>query len=485
MSSPTTAPPTVAAAVGEGSPPFLTARNPRALAEAVLGRAIDWDAVEDPTAVLEEVLLTPREQLYDPKFGSPVYLGFELGASGELVEAEVSQPLDPPAPEADDSPHLPQEVRSLKDLVAVLGDLDEVSVRRVGPARAGGWTVELAPGGERGRMLRDTVFDRPALERLIKIIELDLGWTPPGAQWADTGRFFNEAAEFFDPLQGALADCWLIAAMSSVAWSMPGQIADASRASGALNDQFLHKFNYRDPANGTQRMFEVSDETLVYQGSTSPLYARSFEAGEIWPGIVEKAFAQWRQGTTNDHPNLTVLNGGDPVWASAALADRSPQYFGHSAQTAASLRTLVKSHCASYRTFDPMTAWTYDTAPEGLSYEDAHIVGSHAYSVLGWTSGTVLARAFESLLARSTSAARSQLAESSFVLEPWFVLNRDYVVLRNPWGYYEGTAGARHGVITMRDASFWRSIDLNADDGVFAIDFDTYQKYFAGTGVAV
>jgi hypothetical protein len=183
-----------------------------------------------------------------------------------------------------------------------------------------------------------------------------------------------------------------------------------------------------------RRMFEVSDETLVYQGSTSPLYARSFEAGEIWPGVVEKAFAQWRQGTTNDHPNLTVLNGGDPVWASAALADRSPQYFGHSGQTAASLRTLVKSHRASYRTFDPLTAWTYGTAPDGLSYEDAHIVGSHAYAVLGWTSGTVLARAFESLLARSTSAARSQLADSSFVLEPWFVLNRDYVVLRNPWG---------------------------------------------------
>jgi len=27
--------------------------------------------------------------------------------------------------------------------------------------------------------------------------------------------------------------------------------------------------------------------------------------------------------------------------------------------------------------------------------------------------------------------------------------------------------------------------NLDADDGVFAIDFPTYQRYFAGTGVAV
>jgi hypothetical protein len=469
----------------EVTPPFVTARNPRALAEAALGRAIDWDGVEDPAGLLEEVLLTPREQLYDPKFASPVYLGFELDPSGDVIEAQVREPRELPAPEADDAPQLPEEVRSLKDLAGLLGDLGEVSVRRLAPARAGGWTVELAAGGELGQLLRDRVFDRAALDRLIRLVVLDQGWTPAGAQWADTGRFFNEAAEFFDPLQGSLGDCWLIAAMSSVAWSMPGQIADASRASGVPNDRFLHKFTYRDPGSGALRVFEVSDETLVYQSTTSPLYARSAEAGEIWPGIVEKAFAQWRQGTTNDHPNLTVLNGGDPVWASAALAGRSPQYFGHGGQTAASLRTLVKSHCASYRTFDPMTAWTYGTAPDGLSYDDANIVGSHAYSVLGWTSGTVLARAFEGLLARSADSIRSGLlAENSFLLKP-YVLTRDYVVLRNPWGFHEGTLGTRHGVITMRDASFWRSIDLDADDGVFAVDFPTYQKYFAGTGVAV
>jgi hypothetical protein len=466
-------------------PPYLTARNPRALAEIVLGRPIDWDSLEDPNGLLEEVLVTPRERLFDPRFDSPVYLGFRLGKAGEVVETPLPEPEDLPVPEQDDSLRLPQEIGSLKDLVAVLGDLDEAAVRRIAPARAGGWTIELAPGGRRARQLRAAIFDRSVLERLVRIIDIDFGWTPDGAQWVDTGRFYDEAAEFFDPVQGALGDCWLIAAMASVAWALPGQIADASRASGTTNDRFLHRFVYRDPGTGTQRTFEVSDETLVHQGTTSQLYARSSEAGEIWPGVVEKAFAQWRQDTTHDHPNLTVLNGGDPVWASAALSGRTPQYFGHGGQTAVSLATLVKSHSLSYRTFDPMTAWTYDTAPDGLSYSDANIVGNHAYSVLGWTTGTILVRAFESLLARSTGTVRERLlGEASFLLDP-IVLTRDYVVLRNPWGFHEGTAGARHGVISMRDAGFWRAIDLDVVDGVFAVDFSTYQRYFAGTGVAV
>ena len=37
----------------------------------------------------------------------------------------------------------------------------------------------------------------------------------------------------------------------------------------------------------------------------------------------------------------------------------------------------------------------------------------------------------------------------------------------------------------MHDKDFWRFIDLDVDDGVFAMDFASYQKYFAGTGVAV
>jgi hypothetical protein len=477
---------TTAAAKADGRAPFLTARNPYALTEVILGEPVDWSTVEDPLALVEETLATPREELFDPKFDSPVYLGFRLDDAGEMVEAPIKAPRERPSPESDDSAVLADDPRILRDLQPLLGELGEATVRGITASRAGGWTIEIAPGGTKRTELLERIIDKSVLDRLVRLVDLlDLGWTPDGGQWADTGSFFNEAAEYFDPVQGALGDCWLIAAMSSVAWALPGTITDAARATGIPNDRFKHRLIYRDPGDGSRKTFEVSDETVVYQGTSYPMYARSSEANEIWPPVVEKAFAQWRQGTSNDHPNLTVLNGGDPVWASAALSGRSPQYFGHSGRTASDLRTLVKSHSASYRTFDPMTAWTYGTAPEGLSYADAHIVGCHAYSVLGWTSGPFIVRAFEGTLARASVARRAVLLDRfGFLLDP-IVLTRDYVVLRNPWGSYEATTGNRTGVISMRDEGFWRSIDLGDVDGVFAIDFSTYQRYFAGTGVAI
>jgi hypothetical protein len=40
-------------------------------------------------------------------------------------------------------------------------------------------------------------------------------------------------------------------------------------------------------------------------------------------------------------------------------------------------------------------------------------------------------------------------------------------------------------MIAMRDEGFGRSIDLGDIDGVFAIDFSTYQQYLEGTDVAL
>ena len=97
-----------------------------------------------------------------------------------------------------------------------------------------------------------------------------------------------------------------------------------------------------------------------------------------------------------------------------------------------------------------MTCWTYGTAPDGLSYADANIVGSHAYTILGWD----------------------------------YHCGKKYLILRNPWGQKEATAGSRSGVVSMYDVSWWRPIVLANPDGTFAIEADTFQQYFAGLGVA-
>jgi hypothetical protein len=72
-----------------------------------------------------------------------------------------------------------------------------------------------------------------------------------------------------------------------------------------------------------------------------------------------------------------------------------------------------------------------------------------------------------------------------------------YVILRNPWGGTEATVGTVGGTWVAWDApyglsvtspaaggrGFWRSIDLAASDGIFALRADTFRTYFSGFGV--
>jgi hypothetical protein len=486
--------------------PFLTARNPYALAEAIAGGPIDWSAIPDPRAVLEDLLRTPYEQLFDPKFDSPVYLGFELHDG--VMEAKKVKPAEANGETRLDDERFPAldlgEIHRLSDLEPYVGDpIGDVPVRSIVPSRAGGYVIEV---GEAPMKRLDTllpIYDEKILGRLIELIKIDSGWTPDGGAWTDAGQFFREAAGFFDPVQGNLGDCWLIAAMSSVAWAMPYTFAQRSRATGAANDRFTFLLEFVDPANGNKLKFEATDETLVWSGTPSPMYGHSSEAGESWPAIVEKAYAMWRANTTHDHPNLTVLNGGDPVHASAALTGRKPNYTGTSGTSATDLLNLVKANCVNYRTVNPMTAWTYgsgDDSPDKVVYADATIVANHAYSVLGWARGSKLAGHIDlnryRMASRSgpapavgaalmgTTMASSRRAIDMDVMLP-LRMTQDYIVLRNPWGNTEATIAEMSGVIPLRDVSFWRSIDLDVIDGVFAIEPATFKSYFAGVGVAL
>lgn len=495
--------------------PFLIARNPRALAEIVLGRPIDWSRIDNPRQLVEDVLQTPYEQLFDPTFDSPVYLGFGVNEKGTVIvrEPPFTSIQDRGGNDLERFPEVDlDKIRHVGDLEALTGvAAGKLPVRSLVPSRAGGWTVEIGPGPAARNAVLARIFPKDVLDRIWDKAFISLGWTPSGGQWIDGGRFFDEAAEFFDPVQGGLGDCWLIAAMSSVAWALPYTVAQRSRATGANNTQFTNQFEFVDPANGQTHTFEATDQIVVWSGTSSPMYGHSSETGEIWPAMVEKAYAMWRGGTTDDHPDLTVLNGGDPVHASAALTGRKPQYTWTASTSTTDLLHLVKSHSASYRTLDPMTAWTYgsgDDSPDKVNYSDANLVAGHAYSVLGWTTGPQLVSHLEMVgldrkllrfaspadTAPSASAPSAGSAVGGSVIGPLQdrghleilrLLRQDYIVLRNPWGYTEATSGQLNGVIPMRDISFWRSIDLGAVDGVFAIDVPTFKRYFAGIGVAV
>jgi hypothetical protein len=485
--------------------------SPYALAELIARRRIDWDSVPNRRALLEEIFQTPYSDLFDPAHGSPLYVGQKLESDGSVTRRRpdferYGRGADREVPDF-------QGVSNLAQLVERLGaaKLADIPVRHV-LSGLGGVNVALGETAEtRGRRW-GRIFDK----NLLDILFPDrLGYHPPGLTWQDAGRFYNEAAEFFDPVQGAVGDCYVIAALSSVAWAMPFVINDRSRATGMDNELFTHRIGFYG-ASGLENV-EVTDRILV-GGGGSTQFCRSKEAGEIWPAVYEKAYAKWRLGEVSDFPAIPNIAGGDPSMACAALTGLADYRNWHSSFSAAQILQLVQDHCSDGRTTTPMVAWTYGSGADAdIAYTEANVVAGHAYSVLGWMRRTeyVLDRIDPSVLlpqyapdgwpvpgpgpgplhfqaiAGADGYTRPLALDGSLpsavhesLFTRWHSRPVDYVVLRNPWGFSEATgptvAGGSH---TALDVDWWRSIPLGTD-GVFAMEVNAYHRYFAGTGGA-
>lgn len=398
--------------------------NPLALAEVVLGRKINWRRVANPEKLLARILETPLEDLFDGNRGSPI---FALQQAIRRLYAERDMPRvgDPDFP---------------------IPGLDDIQLRQ-------DISIEL--------------------EKKVKaaLLALYTETEYPGASWQDIGDFFEEGTEFADPIQGAIGDCWLISALASVAWSRPYAIVHRNRTTGASQGDFVDAIDIQSTATETATI-EVGEKIPVWDGGNFPLYGRSSEAGEIWPGLYEKAFAKLRTSNQTDKPNFAALNGGDCVDASARLVPGlKAKYYATAPSSADQLwSTLIANSIGNPgnsgrliferagRTVNPMTAWTYavsSDAPDSIDYGPSGIVAWHCYSVLGWIAPTV------------------RLLRDSI----------RYIVLRNPWGFHEGVVDVYDGNWNANDQGWMRSTPLNAN-GVFAMEIKTFRRYFAGLGVA-
>jgi hypothetical protein len=267
-----------------------------------------------------------------------------------------------------------------------------------------------------------------------------------GEVWSDPGEFFFEAAEFFDPVQGAVGDCYLIAALASIAWTRPYVIANRTRASGPGQQDFVDMVEIHDAGKTTR--VEVTEKLPLNAPGNTYIYCRSSETGEIWPAVYEKAYAKWRTKDAGDTPNISAIAGGDPVAACAQLTGLTPYYFDCPSMTADAIWTKVRENSISRKTFNPIVAWTYCSPPARVNYADAQLAGCHAYSILGWLYDN----------------------------------GNEYIVLRNPWGFFEATLNVDSGSWVAYDGSFWRTVNLMNNDGTFALEAPTFKKYFAGFG---
>jgi hypothetical protein len=277
-------------------------------------------------------------------------------------------------------------------------------------------------------------------------------------EWVDPGVFLTNAPDFTAPVQGGLPDCHFISAMAALAWSNPYAIqhaarpvspADALVTGGAVDRVFFY------PGTGAApQAVEVTELLPLIEPGNLYQYARSGHDGEIWPAVYEKAWVKWFTGDAGDQPDYGKVTGGDPVHDLVSLTGLNYNSYATAGLTGDQLWTAVRQHCRGSWTFNPMVACTYASsaaAPTPIDYDTSGIVAWHCYAILGWQ----------------------------------YVNNTQYIVLRNPWGFHEGTLNV--------DAGPWTSFDqfdggdvvgtLNLpENGVFALEASTFQQYFGWYG---
>ncbi len=471
------------------------AANPRALAELRAGRKIDW-ASENDQKTLEKLLGLPYKQLFDPKFGSPIYAGVPLDFSHHrcpvqadgntdikvsfdktqqsrvlLNEGLISgSVLDQPATNvrlfsAAIADQMGRDLQELRDYCHRMADPSQS--RRASELAVAARLAELdqatlvEPGKPLGRLDREYIIRLPDW---LRVILSDLNYALPG-------EYFVHAPTAISPVQGGLGDCWLIAALASVSWTRPEVIAERIRRENLAGDvegesdrdsgHVDFRFDFTDVLTISFGFFTVSIPFVfpIWIGERVPqytaggyLYARSSVPNELWPAVIEKAFAVWRSGGNANFPSSADyghLNGGDAAWACHVLTGGKAWYHWADADDTWS---TIQAHCSNGRATNPLVAWTWgssDDSPDKVDYDGASLVANHAYSILG----------------------------------TWETNRRQYVVLRNPWGWHEGKLNVATGTWSTSETWGPASLTLPAN-GVFALEIHTFRQYFMGFGGA-
>jgi hypothetical protein len=260
------------------------------------------------------------------------------------------------------------------------------------------------------RLRRLTVLDeppRPLGRRDPKVLKSDLKRLQQ--EIVKGGSLFRHGVNGKDPEQNYIGDCYLVGAMSAVAFATPEAIEKLfKRNQDGTFDVTLWGLNGR-------KYIETVDIDLPRNGWYGYYYARSNDPKELWPALLEKAFAQWKG-------SYQAIEGGVPGDAMTNLTGKpSVETDLHEAGvTPESVYQTLKAALAAKK---PTVAATFG-ARKAAMYKGTGLHEDHTYAVFG---------------VRMKNG------------QPW-------VKLRNPWGESEPKNNGR-------------------DDGIFEIPISKLIKY--------
>jgi hypothetical protein len=245
------------------------------------------------------------------------------------------------------------------------------------------------------------------------------------------GPLFTHGVSPGDVGQGKIGDCFFLSSLAAVAQRKPDLIKNALKDNG--DGTYTVTFKERQKDGSVKDVPVTVDDKLPMDG-THPAFAQgrdgTKEGAEIWPSIVEKAYAKYRGGYD------TLNQGGLGQKALETLTGAPSEHFDIGKVTEDDLWQRISKATADGK---PMVTGT--TTKKGLdratnSGDEGGFVEGHDYTLLG------------------TEEKDGQR----------------FVKLRNPWA-----SDSPHVPGVERKDN---------DDGVFEIPLATYRKTFADVAIS-
>lgn len=196
-----------------------------------------------------------------------------------------------------------------------------------------------------------------------------------------TGPLFVDGVDMNDVRQGRVGDCYMAAAVASIAQTRPHVLEQMiqDNADGTYTVTFPVE-SATQPGTFTQK--EVTVDADLYLRKGKPLYSspaakeRSPEKMELWFAILEKAYAAHKGGSYEK-----IGNGG---WAGDALRELIGADVSYTRPADADQDKLFARLQRAQEERRPVAASTYiPEDPEGARFNDSGMVAAHAYSIVG------------------------------------------------------------------------------------------------------
>ena len=117
-----------------------------------------------------------------------------------------------------------------------------------------------------------------------------------------------------------MGDCWLISTIAATAHHNPNAIRSA------ISPQCVSPcgaYSVRVYVEGKARYILVDSQIPVQQDGT-PTFVQSQDPNELWPVVMEKAFAKWAGGWENLAGGLQ--NSHTPIGSASACCALAPMF---------------------------------------------------------------------------------------------------------------------------------------------------------------